>query len=65
MQLTDVDISLHSKNQIRDLLDMKIPTLKRGELIRMAYKDGIVAGNWNFENWLSNTFDPLNIWASI
>lgn len=65
MQLTDVDISLHSKNQIRDLLDMKIPTLKRGELIRMAYKDGIVAGNWNFENWLSNTFDSLNIWASV
>lgn len=64
MQLTDVDISLHSKNHIRDLVDMKIPTLKRSELIRMAYKDGIIAGNWNFENWLSNTFDSLNIWAS-
>lgn len=63
MQLGDVDISLHSKNQIRDILDGKIPKLNKPEVLRMMYSDGLNAGNWNIENWISNTFDQLNVWA--
>lgn len=65
MQLGDVDISLHSKNEIRDILDDRIPKLNKPEILKMMYSDGLNAGNWNIENWISNTFDQLNVWASI
>lgn len=59
MQLKNIDISLHSKNQIRDILDMEIPKSNRIEFLKKAYLDKI-NDNWNIESWLPNTFDLLD-----
>lgn len=64
MQLGNVDISLYSKNQIRDHLDIKIPRLNKYQVMKLAHEDGLLSGNWNVENWIHNTFDELDIWAN-
>jgi 5'-3' exonuclease len=62
MQLSDVDISLHSKNQIRDCIDAEIPRLDKFKILKMIHTDKINSENWNVDSWISNTFSTLNYW---
>lgn len=59
MQLYDVDISLHSKNQIRDILLMD-KKYDRISIIRNAKIDGI-SERWGIEKWLTETFNTLSL----
>lgn len=63
MQLMDSDISLYTKNQIRDTMDADIPKLNKLEFKKMFYEDFLQDSIKDPDKWLLNTFSNLDIWS--
>ena len=63
MQLHDVDISLFSKNKIRDYISAPIDKFNRHKILQMLIADNL-SQNWNVDSWCSNTFEYLNLWTT-
>ena len=63
MQLKDSDISLSSKNQIRDLMNYPISKLNKFEVLKMM-SDDYLFDSFKFpDKWLLDTFSNLDTWA--
>jgi len=63
MQLKDSDISLHSKNQIRDGLNQPIEKSDRFLFLRFFAQDNLHDSFKDIDRWLRDTFDTLDYWS--
>jgi hypothetical protein len=61
MQLLDVDISGDTKSKIREIFNAPINEFNRYQLKKMMAEDLLNGLIINFETWISNTFDKLNV----
>jgi DNA polymerase-1 len=62
MQLSDANISLTSKNAIRDAMNQKTNLSNRLEIKKMVYADQITPSFSDLDKWLE-TFSKLDYWA--
>ena len=63
MQLHEVDIHATAKIQVADALRRPIPRLTTFPLIKMCMEDQLHSAIPNFEGWLQNYFNPVDMFA--
>lgn len=64
MQLQDTDISVSSKLRIREIIEQPIQKLDRHQIKRYLVEDYLHTAFTDFDGWINNTFNILNIWST-
>jgi 5'-3' exonuclease len=64
MQLQDTDISGISKIRILEILQQPIPKIDKYRLKVLLSEDYLHTLFTNFDGWVNNTFNTLNLWST-
>jgi len=64
MQLQDTDISAHSKLAIISILEQPMNKYDKFALRKLLVEDYLHSSFTNFDGWLNNTFNTLNLWTT-